>query len=236
MLEGLNSLELGRLRMSVGYGSNKKGRPLSPIEVARLLDRALQHGNTLTQCAKEVHLDQTNVAKFLRLLKLPHNLRHLVDWGHGTNVLGFSVATELVRIESVQSMRSVARAVLEHGLNSKEVRQVVQILKRSKRTPEEILQEVIGMRPVIVRRFVFIGSVSSPSLKDALTGLSQLERDTLLRDVIKRLELLNASGRLGTQTFTLVGGEEFGSAIKRIGQDKLEGQISGLIGKGMNGA
>ena len=30
MLTGLNALELGRLRMSVGYGTHKKGRWYSP--------------------------------------------------------------------------------------------------------------------------------------------------------------------------------------------------------------
>jgi len=39
MLADLTALELGYLRMSVGYGTHKKGRPLSPVEVGKLIQR-----------------------------------------------------------------------------------------------------------------------------------------------------------------------------------------------------
>ena len=61
MLAGLSALELGRLRMSVGYGTHKKGRPLSPIEVGTLLRNARNSGVSLKECADKINLDETGI-------------------------------------------------------------------------------------------------------------------------------------------------------------------------------
>ncbi len=66
---------------------------------------------------------------FLRLLELPEDIRHLVDWGGGNGVLGFSQAVELLRIRNTDQLNAIANAVLEHSLTSKETRQVAQTSK-----------------------------------------------------------------------------------------------------------
>ena len=222
--------------MSVGYGTHKKGRPLSPIEVAELIHRAHASGNTLAECAREIRIDESGLGRFLRLLDLPEDLRHVVDWGRGKDVLGYSRAVELVRIRNTDHMHTVAKAVLESGLNSKETRQVAQLLARSGRPPEDALREVIGMRPVIERRYVFIGSIIGESLPAALANRTQQEKDALLRGAIVRLGLAGASGRLGTKRFTLVGDEKFGSSISKVGKNNLEERLCSLIGKELDNA
>ena len=229
MLKGLNALELGRLRVSVGYGTHKIGRPLSPVEVGELVNRARTAGNTMAECAREIRIDESGLGRFLRLLQLPEDLRHVVDWGSGGGVLGYSRAVELVRIPCHDDMRTVAKAVLEAGLNSKETRQVVQILERSGRPAEEVLQEVLGMRPVVERRYVFIGSVIDRSLSEALQEISQREKDALLLGAISRLGLVGASGRLGASRFTLVGDEQFGASMSKIGEEILEEELCSAI-------
>ena len=100
MLPSLNPLELGRLRMSVGYGTHKKGRPLSPIEVGLYLRRARDAGISLNDCAKEIQLEGTgHIGRFLRILELPQDLQHLINWGSGKDFIGFSSAVELVRTQ-----------------------------------------------------------------------------------------------------------------------------------------
>lgn len=222
MLTGLDPLELGRLRVSVGYGTHRKGRPLSPVEVAELIQLARLNGNTLTDCAKEIRIDESGLGRFLRLLELPDDLRHLVDWGGGGEVLGFSTAIELVRIANTVDMYRVKDRILETGLTSKETRQVVQLLERSERDVDDILHEVIGMRPVVERRFVFIGSVISETTSEKLTKKTQRERNDLLERAMARVGILSASGRLGSNRFTLVGGESFDSSLTKIGREKVE--------------
>lgn len=225
MLAGLSTLELGRLRMSVGYGKNKKGRPLSPIEVGSLFRKASEDGGSLRDTAREVNLDGTNIGRFLRILDLPHDLQHLVDWGSGKDTIGFSSAVELVRLQDADDQRVVARSILANGLNRDEVRQVAQLRMRSGRPTCECIKEVLGMRLTIERRYVFIGSVVDQNVEKKLVELSQAERNSILESGIRHLDLRGSSGRLGKRFFTLVGDERFNSSMKSIGKERIEARL-----------
>lgn len=225
MLAGLSVLELGRLRMSVGYGTHKKGRPLSPIEVGLMYHKACNAGASLRDCATETHIGETGVGRFLRILGLPQDLQHSVDWGSGKGAIGFSQAVELVRLQGIEDQRAVAVSILTNSLNSKEVRQVAQLRARSGRTVGECLTEVLGMRPTIERRYVFIGSVVDQTVINALIDLTQTERDSILESGIKRLDLQGATGRLGKRFFTLVGDERFNESMKSIGKECIEARL-----------
>ena len=222
MLAGLNALELGRLRMSVGYGRQKKGRPLSPVEVGLLLRKARDEGTSLEDCAEAVQLDGTgHIGRFLRILKLPEDIRHLVDWGAGEGFIGFTSAVELSRFRDPEDQRTVAEAILSKRLNSKEVRQVVQLQKRSGRTIEACVEEILGMRTTVERRYVFIGSVTEEDVA-GLGGLTQTAKDSILKSGIKRFNLQGATGRLGTRFFTLVGDERFNASMLDVGKENIE--------------
>ena len=237
MLPGLNALELGRLRLSVGYGTHKKGRPLSPAEVGQLLRQARDAGVTLKDCAKAIQLNGTgHIGRFLRILELPQDVLHLVDWGHPDDGIAFSCAVEMTSLESDDDKRAVARSILAHGLESKEVRQVAQLRRRSGRLIGECVEEVLSMRPTVEKRYVFIGSVTEESLANALGKLTQRERDAILDSGIERLELFGGSGRLGQRFFTLVGDERFDASMERIGKDNVETLLLAQIGEAINDA
>lgn len=233
MLRGLNALELGRLRISLGYGTHKRGRPLSPIEVATLLRRACDAGNTLGECAREIRIHETGLARFLRILDLPEDLQHLISWGSGRDAIGFSCAAELGRVGGAENQRVVANAVLESGLNSKEVRQVAQLVARSGRSVDVCLKEVLGMRPTIERRYVFIGSIADGNVQAALDGCTQRERDTILAAGMERVGLTGGAGRLGSRIFTLVGDEQFEASMTNVGKEKIEAKLCAYITEGL---
>ena len=223
MLTGLSTLELGRLRMSVGYGTHKKGRPLSPIEVGSLLRQARDQGVSLRDCAKAINLDGTgHIGRFLKILTLPDDLQHLVDWGAGKDFIGFSSAVELARFQDADDQRVVANSILADGLGSKEVRQVVQLRMRSGRPICPCLKEVLGMRPTIERRYVFLGSIVDRTAVNALNELTQAQRDLILDAGIEHLALWGATGRLGKRFFTLIGDQQFNASIKAIGKETIE--------------
>ncbi len=225
MLTGLSALELGRLRMSVGYGTHKKGRPLSPIEVGALLRKARDAGVSLDDCAKAIQLDGTgHIGRFLRILDLPDDLRHLVDWGAGKRFIGFTSAVELARLGDGRDQHVVADAILSEGLNSKEIRQVAQLRERSGRTVDACIEEVLGMRPTIEKRYVFIGAVAGESVAE-LVKLTQVARDSILASGIERLGLHGASGRLGPRLFTLVGDEDFNASMREVGKETIEARL-----------
>ncbi len=230
MLAGLSALEIGRLRMSVGYSTHKKGRPLSPVEVGKLLRRAQDSGASLPDCAKILNLNGTSqLSRFLSVLDLPPDLRHLVGWGRSTDSIGFTTAVELVRVPDADDQRAIAAAILEQGLETDEVRQVAQIRRRSGRPIEDCLREVLGMRPTVERRYVFIGAVGDEDVQAALADLTQAERNALLRSGVEALGLTGASGRLGEKLFTLVGDERFNSWLNSEGKKTIEARFRAHI-------
>ncbi len=225
MLAGLSALELGRLRMSVGYGSHRKGRPLSPVEVGALVRKALCEGASLADCARAMQLDGTgHIGRFVRILRLPDDVRHMVEWGAGRDFVGFTAAVELAKLGAAEDQRAVARAILAEGLSSREVRQVAQLRRRSGRAVEACVAEVVGMRPRVERRYVFVGSVAEEDV-GALGARTQAVRDGILAGGIEDMGLRGVKGRLGARFFTLVGREPFDAEIGAVGEMGLEGRL-----------
>ena len=210
--------------MSVGYGRHQRGRPLYPVECGRLFRRAEREGASRAESASKVRLDASGVGRFLRLLDLPPEVQDWVDWGRG-DFVGFSSASELVRLRDHKDRRLVADAILSDRLTSKEVRQVVQLRDRSRRDVPDCVQEVVGMRPVVEKRYVFMGAVVDEDVVAALGNLAQSERDEILAGGIEAVGIRGASGRLGTRIFTLVGGEDFGESMAQVGRGSIEGLV-----------
>lgn len=230
MIAGLNALDLGRLRMSVGYSRNKKGRPLSPIEVGKLLRQARSEGHSWEECADAIQLDGTgHIRRFQQILELPDDLQHLVSWGSPKGSISFSSAVELVKITDPNDQHIVAYSILKDGLNKNEVRQIAQLRNRSKRPIRECISEIIGMRPTIEKRYVFVGSIIDLAVLKKLAELTQPQRNFLLVSVIEKLNLEGVSGRLGERLFTLVGDEQFNKSMLSTGKENLEAQLQSYI-------
>ena len=148
----------------------------------------------------------------------------LIDWGSGRNFIGFTSAVELAKLKDADDQRALAKAILSKGLGSKEVRQVAQLRKRSGRAVEVCVEEVLGMRPKIERRYVFVGSVAPESV-EALGKLSQSARDAVLAAGVEDMGLRSAAGRLGARFFTLVGDEGFDASMREIGKETIETRL-----------
>ncbi len=234
-MPSLSQLEVRRLCMSVGYGTHKKGRPLSPVEVGYLLRRAQESGTSLHDCAKTLKLNGTGqLSRFLAVLDLPPDLRHLVSWGRSSDSIGFTTAVELVRVRDADNQRAIASAILEQRLKTDEVRQVAQLRERSGRTIEECLEEVLGMRPTVDRRYVFIGVVGDADVQAALADHTQAQRDVLLRSGLEALGFPGGSGRLGEKLFTLVGDERLNTWLENEGKATIEARLRAHIAEGFD--
>ena len=230
MLQGMSGLDMGRLRMSVGYSTHKKGRPLSPIEVGLLFRKALDSGAELSDCADAVGLKGTSqVSRFVKVAALAPDIRHLVDWGRSRETIGFTTAVELARVEGLEEQKAVAKAILEEGLTTDEVRQVAQILRRSRKPVGECLREIVAMRPTVERKVVFIGAVEDQAVRERLARLTQAQRNQALQLSLGQLDIPADSGRLGAELFTLIGDDSLDAAIAKRGKESLEHQLVDLI-------
>ena len=127
-------------------------------------------------------------------------------------------------------MEEVVRGVLTYRLSGSEVRQVVQLRSRSLRSVKECLKEVLGMRPRVEKRYVYVGAVTNSALRASLEAMTQGQRDALLASAIRGVLTVTdlAVTKLGPGRFTLVGGTDFGGAMRQR-KDSLEREINDAI-------
>jgi len=191
-------------------GSHQSTRPLSPVEVAEAVQTAVDAGSSLRELAEFLHLEGTSVlTKFVRLLNLSPAVRHMVDWGKSDSTIGFTAASEVARLDDHDEQIQLCRAILQHRLGSTEMKQVLQLHNRFGKSLDDSIAEILKLRPNVERIHVYIGAVDSPELRKLLAGLTQAERDTALRDAIRRgYPALRKFGcRQGAERFTITGDE-----------------------------
>ena len=131
-MKGLSPSEISQLILSVG--THRSERPLVPIEVAKLIQKALNAGEKRKEIADRLYLnDSTILGRFTRLLSLPSQIQHLIGWGSDpTTLFSFTAASGIARLESTQEHIILAKAALENQFNKSEIIEVVQIRQRSK--------------------------------------------------------------------------------------------------------
>ena len=225
---GLSDEDYRDLVLSVG--THRNSRRLSPLEVAKLLDKAIASGATRQDCATELHIGVTQIRTFLRLLDLDPRVQHLADW-RGTNnaTIPFSTMAELARLAPQDQVQAV-NSVLRHGLTWKEVVQLVQIAKRSDNAIDECIAAVLDLRPEVVTRHLFVGSITSEHLARQIKDIDQGERDRLFARVLSRLvgSDISARGRLGADKFTILSDHDLSHQMGPD-PDEIEKTINELL-------
>ena len=213
-MRGLSSYEVRQLILSVG--THRSVRPLLPVEVAQLMQRALDAGEKRADIAGRLHLeDSTIIGHFTRLLSLPPQVQQLVGWGTNPATVSFTTAAIIARLKSPQEKSVLAKAALENQFNKSEIIQVVQIRLRSKNPIEDCIQAVLDQRPIVEKRHLIIGELQSEKLTEELQQISQLERNNLLQSTLERYipEIPSLGCKLGDVYFLLVGDDRFHAAI-----------------------
>jgi hypothetical protein len=139
----------------------------------------------------------------------------------------FSSASEIARLDNHEDEETLFQGVLTHRLSGSEVRQVVQLKKRSGRPVRDCLDEVVGMRPRVEKRYVYVGALTFGDVKNKLEAMTQNERDDLLRRVVQHTfpSAAPALSKLSPTTFTLVGDAQFGEQMNK-NKETLERDIN----------
>lgn len=216
-MKGLLPNEKHQLILSVGI--HKSERLLSPIEVAEFMQRALDAGEKRTDIADILHLeDPSIIGRFICLLSLPLQVRQLIGWGSDPATVSFTAAAAISRLDSIREQIKLAKAALENQFNQSEIIQIVQIRCRSGKSLKNCIKTVLDQRPIIVRRHVIIGELRSDRLKEKLRQISELERNTLLKSILKRSvpNIPPLGTKLSDRYFLLVGDDRFHSAITSL--------------------
>lgn len=222
MLPGLTAEEARNLVLSIG--THHSQRRLSPVEVAELFNKAILAGASTMECARFVNLTGPSmISRFLRLMKLSPEIRHLVDWGQTGATMSFETAWRLADLNK-DEQEAAATPAMANQMSKDEVNQVLQIKKRSRRHVLECINEVLGMRANVVKKYVFIGAVIGDALKQYLVQLRQIQRDELLIGILidHYGDLPNVSARLGLERFTIVTNEEGATRLNEGKQADFE--------------
>lgn len=219
-MKGLSPSEIRQLILSVG--TRKSVRPLSPIEVGKLIQKALNAGEKREEIADRLHLDgSTLIGRFIRLLTLPDHVQPLIGWGADPATLSFTAASMIARLDSAQDQDILTKASLESQLNKSEIIEVVQIRQRSGNSIENCIKAVLNLRPIIEKRHLIFGQLQSEELITVLKQTSQHKRDSLLQSAIERqaLNITPLNTKLGDRYFLLVGDEQFHNEIISLSDD-----------------
>jgi hypothetical protein len=234
-MRGLTTAEERTLILSVG--THRKDRPLSPVEVARYLEKAIAAGATRQDCAHELQIGPSQVTVFLNLLRLTPEIQDLADWGNTSqSMIAFSSLAQLASLKSKDDQIVAAHAILAHRLKWKEVVQLVQLRNRSGSSIEGCVDTVVKLRPQIDMRHVFVGAISN-AVKNRIAHLLQRDRDELmtrsLQSILKDPSRFTA--RLGTERFTIVGDSDPAQSLG-LSADALERLINERLLEAQSGA
>ena len=213
-------------------GSHRDDRPMSPEEVARSFQVALDAGSTLADLAALVHFDGTSmVSRFLRLLRLPGDVLRVVGWGQSPRTITFTSASEISRIKQPADQIAMTVAALKSDLTTSEVKSIVQAKLRSDLGIAECIDAITKLRNSTVRRHVIMGAITEDDIKEALLGKSQNVRDALLASALTHLlpESHAVVGRLSSERFTLTTENEYASSLIQKLPDGMESAVTSAI-------
>ena len=224
MIPGLTSDEERDLVLSVGLGHPR--RVLNPVEVAELVQKAREAGATNQQLAERCLLETDGMfSKFLRLLRLAPEARHLVTFGRQVGSLSFTQAQEIAALDGHDLQNQLVDRALSDGINKDELRAVCQLIKRSGATVDDAADQILALRPQITRFFVMVGLVEGAEVKTSLAEMSQAARDDIFREVLQELAH-RGSGHLSDHRFTVSTQDEREGSIDA---NQFEAAVNALL-------
>ena len=153
------------LLLSVGVQGDdlKRERPLTPIEVANLIQRMIKENNEpLYITSKRLGLgrnktgdmykkkDTSQISKFLDLLKLSKRSQKVLGYGRSdSDKIAFSTGAVIAKLSDFDEQDKIIQSSLDKGIKKEEAGKIVQYRKaHPKATIEECIEKILKIRPV----------------------------------------------------------------------------------------
>ena len=216
---GLSFDDRASLLLSLNIGNRTSyDRPLSPLEVALLLEKALTR-TTKKELAQELNLADTSmITRLTSILNFEEDIRSLIGWGRKPGQVAMAVALEggISRLKPVRIRRIVLEAAMKYNFSKKEAQTVGQLYKREFGSVEECIEECLKSRPKIVHNEVFIGAIIDENLKIKLSKISPQTRNELFSNALKIIypEMRTIGVKLNTNHYSFVVSKKWANFVK----------------------
>jgi ParB family chromosome partitioning protein len=166
-------------QLEISLIENIHREELNPLEIALAFERLIQeHGYTQQQVAERVGKDRTSVTNYIRLLKLPQEIRDHINNG----AVSMGHARALLALEEVSAQLLACRQIIDKNLSVRNTERLVNRLKeRPPRTQRHLedpdlraLQE--EMLKILGTKVLISGSRTKGVLKIFYFSLDDLNR------------------------------------------------------------
>jgi hypothetical protein len=230
MLDSLSSDERRDLILSVG--THKRKRRLSPIQIAKLVDRLYKiQGISLELIAMELSLKSSySLKKFISLLSLPLELQPLITWGASPGYLSFSVAHEISKVKDNDKILILSKDAIENQRTSEEVRAIIQCNKRKGGSISQCIEQIEAIQGKVVQHYVFLGQILSIKNQSQSDEEYSCKLRYMLSELVEENNVLSATAKDMRFSFTLTKPAIKNSRIaSHLTPDKLEAFVTKLI-------
>lgn len=118
---------------------NLQREDLNPLEIGRAYQKMIDDLNyTQQEIAEKVGKDRASVANYVRLLKLPEEIRKMLNEGK----LSMGHARALITIEEKDIQLACAHQILKKNLTVRKVEKIIQQIRNKPRSKQEIAPHI----------------------------------------------------------------------------------------------
>ncbi len=219
------------LLTSVGNQKTKFAkRDYTPVEVGEKLTKAVNNGATNKEIASFLSVDNSLVARFLRVFNdLDKKYHHLVSFTPvPEGKISFDIAQEIARFPKKEQAKLIS-AILEYKFSREQIQAVFQQLERTDRKISEIIKN-IAKRSGGQRRILIMGLISD-ELRDKIQNLKLNDLESMsnlilskksIKEYLKKQKIKVEKLTIGKNTFSLL-------VLRTSVQRKTIEEISDLI-------
>ena len=206
-------------------------RKLTPVEVALLIQKAIDEGMTRKEIAERCMLaDSTMLGKFLNLLKLEKEYWHLIDWS-SDSIISLTSAQKVAQHDRI-IQNQMLESIMKYEFNKVEVDSLGQRIKRSGLSVEECIKEARNKRhgPQVLC-YVILGTFNKQT-QDVLSKLTQYQRDEVIHDYFND-NYCDYSLKVKSKVtgFTVIISEQSVNDIISKDINKIEKELNEIISK-----
>ena len=143
-----------------------RNRPLSPIEVTKLIKRMMDEGMPMPEISERMSVTTNTITRFLNLSKIPPEYQNAIVWGTSTDCgVSFSAATKIARLADPADVRMLLGASMEHRFTKNEIDDIV-ALARSSRSLDMAgcIEKVKSIRVRVEPKHMYVIAVSRETM------------------------------------------------------------------------